>query len=429
MDKKIQIWAKKGDSKEEKILASPSVKDTVLRQIREILETEKKIVEEGKKKSKKRGTEEKKTPSVTKPCKSIREIVSEIPLLSPQKLFSELELAGYKGQEEARRSVCLEAYRHIWRIKQVYEKQIPQDKIPSRTNCLLIGPTGCGKTYIIELLFGQILRLPFVIVDITKYSKTGYVGEYVMTIPGNLVSAADDNLEAAQIGVIAIDEFDKIAGTNSQFAGYDNIKIKDVSGYGVQRELLKLIEGGQVDFRSDMGYFSHKGVIDTKNILFFGIGAFSGIKKFSLPRGMGFMSDLGSTSDDKVAYKLTKTEARDIRNFCSYGFMPELIARFQNIIPFTPLDKKTLKEILYLKLEPIKFEFNNEGFDLEFTPEAEDFIIKQALQRETGARAIESVVIQELESIAFEIYGKHKNGKIVVRCDKDKLVCDIKYGG
>jgi len=354
--------------------------------------------------------------------KLVIEYVNNLPLYTPKELYDKLEKLGYRGQVSARRAVCVAAYRHLRKIKMLFSGRVKKDKIPEKINYLLIGPTGCGKTYIIELLFGKILRLPFVIIDITKYSETGYVGENIINIPARLVEAAYNNVELAQIGVIAFDEFDKIAGarSNVRFAGAGTTK--DVSGYGVQRELLKMLEGTKVPYGPGI---DPVGTIDTSNMLFFGIGAFSGIKEFSTAREIGFLREITEPDYGKIAYQLKPFEAEDIEKFYSYGFLPELMARFQRIIPFLPLDKKTLKEILHLKLKKLKTEFKEEGFDIKITPRAEEYIIEEAIKRETGARALETVIIRELEEISFEIFGQGKQGKILIDCDKGKLQCKL----
>ncbi len=343
------------------------------------------------------------------------------PLYTPQELYQKLEELGYRGQERARKAMCVAAYRHFKRVKKILSGE--KKNLPPKTNYLLMGPTGCGKTYIIELLFGKILKLPYVIIDITKYSETGYVGESVLNIPYKLIEAAHGNVLLAKFGVVAIDEFDKIAGchSNIRFAGAGTTK--DVSGYGVQRELLKLVEGSKVSYgRDDL---SLEGHIDTSNILFFAIGAFSGFLTHSVKKEIGFLKEIKSV-ENKIAYEIDQYTAEDVTKFQSYGFLPELIARFQRIIVFEPLDKKTLKEILHLKLKEVKNEFQEEGFEIRITPRAEDFIVEEAVRRQTGARAIESVIMRHLEEMSFEIFGQQKEGKIIVDVKNGELNVKIK---
>src|SRR5262249_1272693 len=137
--------------------------------------------------------------------------VRELPVLPPKRIYGRLEELGYRGQEEARRAIALMAYRHVRRIKRIYPDGANRDPPLPKSNFLLIGPTGCGKTHLVELLFQHILRLPTVIVDITTYSETGYVGQDPNTIITRLLHAADENPLLASIGIICLDEFDKIA--------------------------------------------------------------------------------------------------------------------------------------------------------------------------------------------------------------------------
>ena len=165
----------------------------------------------------------------------------ELPVLSPREIYRRLEELGYRGQNEARRAVSLMAYRHVRRIKRIYVDGVKREHLLPKSNTLLIGPTGCGKTFLVELLFQQILHLPTVIIDITTYSETGYVGQDPSTILTRLLHAADDNPLLAAIGIVCLDEFDKIASgqNNAVFAGAGTTK--DVTGLGVQRELLKML--------------------------------------------------------------------------------------------------------------------------------------------------------------------------------------------
>lgn len=342
--------------------------------------------------------------------------IKDLPLYSPEELYNLLEKEGYRGQEEARRMVCVAVYRHLRRIKMIYEYKVPPENLPERVNYIFMGPTGCGKTYIMELLFGRILKIPYVIIDITKYSETGYVGENVINIPYKLIQAARGNKYLAQIGAIIIDEFDKIAGatSNLRFAGAGTQK--DVSGYGVQRELLKLLEHGIFEYGEDHNV---EGKIDTREILFIALGAFSGFSKETIEKGMGFLKEVDKKGN-VIAYKL-KGEEEDVYNFFKYGFLPELIARFQRIIPFEPLDRKTLKEILDLKIEKLRSEFRLEGFELILKERVKDFVVDKAFEKGVGARGIESVLLKELEKIAFNIFGKNKRGKVILDSEKGKI--------
>ena len=204
--------------------------------------------------------------------------VRELPVPSPRQIFARLEELGYRGQEEARRALALMAYRHVRRIKRIHLDGAKREQLLSKSNTLLIGPTGCGKTYLIELLFQQILRLPTVIIDITTYSETGYVGQDPSTILTRLLHAADDNPLLASIGIVCLDEFDKIASgqNNAVFAGAGTTK--DVTGMGVQRELLKMLESAEVVVPLEITHSTYGDhiVMSTADVAFIAAGAFSG---------------------------------------------------------------------------------------------------------------------------------------------------------
>ena len=349
--------------------------------------------------------------------------IKNLPDYSPEDLYNLLEKEGYRGQKEARKMVCVAVYRHLRRIKMIYQHNIKPEELPEKVNYIFIGPTGCGKTYIIELLFGKILKIPYVIIDITKYSETGYVGENVINIPYKLIQAAKGNKYLAQIGAIIIDEFDKIAGSTSnlRFAGAGTQK--DVSGYGVQRELLKLLEHKTFEYGEDHNV---EGTINTQEILFIALGAFSGFSKEFMEKEVGFLKEYDEIGN-VIAYRL-KGEEEDVYNFFKYGFLPELIARFQRIIPFEPLDRKTLKEILDLKIEKLKNEFRLEGFEIILKERAKDFVIDGAIKKGVGARGIDSIILKELENAAFKIFGKNKKGKVIIDSDGKEINSKILYG-
>src|SRR3954471_17372212 len=265
--------------------------------------------------------------------------VRELPVIPPKKIFAKLEEAGYRGQDEARRAVSLMAYRHIRRIKRIYLDGAKREQVMPKANFLLIGPTGCGKTHLVELLFQQILRLPTVIVDITTYSETGYVGQDPNTIITRLLHAADDNPLLASIGIICLDEFDKIASgqNNAIFAGAGTTK--DVTGMGVQRELLKMFEAGEVVVPLELTHSTYGDhiVMSTGDIAFIAAGAFSGFQQVARRRGatdkIGFGRAQGGKKSgskssggpqDQIAVSFTTDEVENIGNFQAYGFLPEL---------------------------------------------------------------------------------------------------------
>lgn len=360
----------------------------------------------------------------------VKDFIQSVPLHPPKVISEQLEKLGYRGQAEARRSVSLAAYRHVKRLKTLHLRKVPRPELPPRPNTVLMGPTGCGKTYLIELLFGEIFKLPFVIIDMTKFTESGYVGDDVVNILVQLVYSANESIDIAECGVVVLDEFDKIAGaySSARFAGQGTTK--DVSGYGVQRELLKLLEGTDVQIPLDFGFSSRgpRALISTRDITFFGVGAFSGIRSLFDKNNMGFLQKLdeGKEGDDSIAYKLSEEEADDVTRFHLFGFLPELIARFNRIVPFAPLDNQTLRDILLLKVQKYKREFEEEGFKLYVDPKVVEFIIKQAFKRQTGARGLDVLVSKHLEDVAFEIFGRGDEGEVTLTLASGKVSYTVK---
>src|SRR5687767_6775272 len=360
--------------------------------------------------------------------------VRELPVIPPKKIFAKLGDMGYRGQEEARRAVSLMAYRHVKRVKRIYLDGAKRENVLPKSNYLLIGPTGCGKTHLCELLFQNILRLPTVIVDITTYSETGYVGQDPNTIITRLLHAADDNPLLASIGIICLDEFDKIASgqNNAIFAGAGTTK--DVTGMGVQRELLKMLESSEVVVPLDLTHSSYADhvVMSTADIAFIAAGAFSGFQQIAHRRAMrdqiGFGRDqAGAGVDpDTIAVDFSAEQVENVANFQSYGFLPELIARFTRVVPFRALDAGTLKEILMNDVvQRMTREFKLEGFELVIEEAVLDHIVVDALRRETGARGLASTLTRHLEDVAFGAFGVEKAGQVHVVLRDDDIAVDV----
>lgn len=347
--------------------------------------------------------------------------VRDIPSLTPRQMFLLLEEHGYRGQDAARRALCLMAYRHVRRVKRLYLDGAERDTLPRKTNYLLVGPTGCGKTYLIEILFGQILKLPTALVDITTYSETGYVGQDPCTILTRLLHAADENAMLASIGIVCLDEFDKIASgqNNAIFAGAGTTK--DVTGMGVQRELLKMLESSEVVVPLELTHSTYGDhvVLSTADITFVAAGAFSGFQQVARRRrdDIGFGRDRfgRNVSPDAIAVDFTAEDVESIANFQAYGFLPELVARFTRVVPFLALSRHTLKDILRSDVVArMVCEFEAEGFELIVDEDVLDHVVDEAVRQETGARGLASTLTRHLEEAAFDAFGGETGGEVRV---------------
>jgi len=359
--------------------------------------------------------------------------VRDLPEPTPRAMFQALHDVGYRGQDDARRALCLMAYRHVRRVKRLYIDGIDRADLPRKSNYMLVGPTGCGKTFMVEQLFGKILKLPTALVDITTYSETGYVGQDPSTILTRLLHAADDNPMLASIGIVCLDEFDKIASgqNNAIFAGAGTTK--DVTGMGVQRELLKMLEASEVVVPLELTHSSYGDhvVMSTADIAFIACGAFSGFQQVAHRRAsrdtIGFGREQASSADpDAIAVDFTPDQVENVANFQAYGFLPELIARFTRTIPFRALDPGTLKDILRSDvITRMTREFRAEGWRLEVGDDVLDLVVEDALRRETGARGLASTLTRHLEDVAFESFGGDAGGAVRLAVHEDDIKVDV----
>jgi ATP-dependent Clp protease ATP-binding subunit ClpX len=321
------------------------------------------------------------------------------------------------------------AYRHVRRIKRLYLEGRDRSEVLPKSNYLLTGPTGCGKTYVVELLFREILQLPTVIVDVTTYSETGYVGQDPNQILTRLVHAANDNPLMAAIGIVCLDEFDKLASgkNNAVFAGGGTTK--DVTGLGVQRELLKMLESAEVVVPLEFGHGSsvETVVLSTADISFVAAGAFSGFQQVvgqkSRNDRIGFgRTNAGFTPVNEIAYTLTVDEVEDITNFQNYGFLPELIARFTRIVPFEALSRDTLRSLLReTVLRRMVAEFEDEQLELVVDDDVVEAIVEDSIRRETGARGLTSILTRQIEDAAFASFGRGLVGRVRVWMEGGKI--------